>query len=240
MDRPGPSREYRQQIPRPPDAEVVAEPEAVFARLSPLEAATLARVDVIEQAFANDSGVSGGGPVPIESGSRPAAAVLLPLLSGASDEISLVLIRRATHLRSNPGEIAFPGGRLEPGESPLEAALREASEEVALDPGAVRLLGELPYATRATRPEAIGAFVGAVTGAPMLAANPDEVAELFVTPLADLADGARYWEEIWRRPDGLVWRMSFFDLGDDLIWGASARILVSLFDRLVTGGGFSG
>ncbi len=214
---------------------MVSEPEAAFAWLSPIEAAALASPEAIEQAFGNDFVAAGSSRIVDEAQPKPAAAVLLALLLGARDEVSLLLIRRGAHMRSNPGEIAFPGGRLEPGESPLEAALREASEEVALDPGAVRLLGELPYATRALRLETIAAFVGAVTGEPTLAANPDEVAELHVTPLAGLADRSRYWEELWHRADGLEWRMSFFDLGDDLIWGASARILVSLLDRLVMG-----
>jgi 8-oxo-dGTP pyrophosphatase MutT (NUDIX family) len=143
-----------------------------------------------------------------------------------------VLIRRGMNLRSNPGEIAFPGGRVEPGESPLGAALREAFEEVALDPSAVRLLGELPAVSRVSRPEPIAAFVVAVAGEPLLTPNPDEVDDILITPLAELVDPSVYWEELWRRPDGIVWRMSFFDLGDDLLWGASARILVSLFERL--------
>jgi 8-oxo-dGTP pyrophosphatase MutT (NUDIX family) len=225
--------EYRQRIPRPPDVEVVDEPEAAFARLAPAQAAELGRWPAVERTFASPALPTASGTASASSG-RVAAAVLLPLLrgNGKTDEVDLVLIRRGSHLRSNPGEIAFPGGRLEPGESPLEAALREAHEEVGLPPSSVRLLGTLPLAIRASRPEPIAAFVGVVADVPILTPNPEEVDDVLVTALAGLADPSLYWEEIWRR-GGTVWRMSFFDRGEDLMWGASARILVSLLDRMV-------
>lgn len=228
--RPG---RFRQLIPRPPDAAVV-EPAAAFARMDATEARSIATSAVLEQAF------SGWSPEATETAGatvgasrRVAAAVLLTLLG--EDDLSLVLIRRATHLRANPGEIAFPGGRIEPGELPLDAALREAEEEVALPLKAVRVLGALPPVLRAARPEPIAAFVARVHDAAAVrwAPNPAEVADLLITPVSRLMDPAGYWEEAWTRPDGQVWRMSFFDLGEDVVWGASARILVSFFDRLV-------
>ncbi|HLI43742.1 MAG TPA: CoA pyrophosphatase [Acidimicrobiales bacterium] len=215
---------YRQAIPRPEGAERV-EPEAAFARLGAGEADQLTAVEVVERAF-------GGRVEPDGLGSgRIAAAVLIPLLRGEGGGLDVVVIRRGVHLRSNPGEIAFPGGRIERGETPAAAALRETHEEVGLAPSAVRLLGALPPVARASRPEPIAAFVGLVEGRPRLSANPMEVDAVMTVPLAELADPSRYWEERWVR-DGIEWRMPFFELGDDVLWGASARMLVMLFERL--------
>jgi 8-oxo-dGTP pyrophosphatase MutT (NUDIX family) len=215
---------FRQAIPRPEGAEKV-EPEAAFARLGAGEAGRLAALEVVERAFA-------GRVVPHRPGpGRIAAAVLIPLLRGEGDGLEVVVIRRGAHLRSNPGEIAFPGGRIEPGETPAAAALRETHEEVGLAPSAVRLLGALPPVARASRPEPIAAFVGVVEGRPRLYENPMEVDAVMTVRLAELADPSRYWEERWVR-DGVEWRMPFFELGDDVVWGASARMLVMLFERL--------
>ena len=237
------ARRYRQQIPRPREAIRHEEPLARFARLSPAELAHLVSFAHIEAAF-SPSATAAVFPRPVE------AAVLLPLLSETEAAVvpearleppgarprggaRLALIRRATHLRANPGDVAFPGGRIEPGEDPAAAALREAEEEVELDRFSVRLLGALPSVERVSRPGPIAPYVGAVERGARLRANPTEVDQILLVPLAELADPARYWEETWSGPDGSGRRMSFFDYGEDLIWGASARILVSLFEHLV-------
>jgi len=186
----------------------------------------LASVELLEEAFAD----AGAGPVE----ERPGAAVLLPVVGGrsAKDPARLVLIRRATHLRANPGEIAFAGGRLEPGESAEEAALRETREEIMLEPGSVRVLGRLPIVYRVTRSEGIAPFVATVEGWPSMTPSPAEVDDLVVVPLAELADPERYFEESWPMGGGEFRLMHFFELDDDLVWGASARILALLLDRL--------
>ncbi len=164
----------------------------------------------------------------------PAAAVLLPVVGGrsAEEEAKLVVIRRAAHLRSNPGELAFAGGHLEPGESALDAALRETTEEVFLEPRHVRVLGELSEVIRRTRDESIQPFVATVDGAPRIEGNPAEVDEVLFLPLARLADPGRYFEEVWPMPGGDLRTMHFFDLGEDVMWGASAHMLVLLLDKL--------
>ncbi|MHB1988020.1 MAG: NUDIX hydrolase [Acidimicrobiales bacterium] len=269
MTRPDLAKmEFRQQIPRPVGAEVLAEPRASFARLSSAGTASLVSWGNIERSFvaSSASATRGGnravgespapgdvaGPGDVASprdvaGSRdmagpgeiagtraPVAAVLLALLEDGEHDgaASLALIRRAAHLRANPGEMAFPGGRIEPGEAAVHAALREASEEVGLLAACVRILGALPPATLASRPDPIVSFVGRVEGACQLAANPEEVDELIVTPLSELARPEGYWEEHWRRPGGQAWSVPFFARGDDVIWGASARILVFFFEQL--------
>ena len=185
-----------------------------------------------------------------EATGAPGAAVLVVL--GAFDKLdegerdvpgapgdgpaSVLLIRRAAHLRANPGEVAFPGGRIEPGESPLAAALREAEEEVALPAGAVDVLGELPMVLASRREVPILPFVAAARGRPALEANHDEVDGVLVVPLRDLVAPGRYWQERWDGGDAPAWVMHFFDLGEDVIWGATARMLYELFLRLLSRG----
>ena len=134
---------------------------------------------------------------------RRGAAVLIALVPcderGGDSPLSVVLIRRAAHLRANPGEIAFPGGRIEPGEPPLAAALREAEEEVALSADAVEVLGELSSLGRPLRSAPILAFVAAARSRPVLEANPDEVDCVLLVPLAELVALGRYWQERWDR-----------------------------------------
>jgi len=153
-----------------------------------------------------------------------------------SPESSVLLIRRGVHLRANPGEIAFPGGRIDPGESAVAAALREAEEEVALAPSAVEVLGELPTVLAARRDVPIRPFVAVAGTAPVLKANPDEVDCVLLVPLRDLVAPGRYWEEHWARADDPTRVMHFFDLGEDVIWGATARMLYGLLLRLLSRG----
>ena len=161
------------------------------------------------------------------------AAVLIVLVpcdgSDNDSAVSVVLIRRAAHLRANPGEIAFPGGRIEPGETPLAAALREAEEEVALPASAVDVLGELPSLGRPRHSAPILAFVAAARARPDLEPNPDEVDCVLVVPLAELIVPGCYWQERWDRAEGPALTMHFFDLGEDVIWGATAQMLHALF-----------
>ncbi|MGH9295088.1 MAG: NUDIX hydrolase [Acidimicrobiales bacterium] len=206
------------------------------------------------------SGSSGSSGASGASGPGPGAAVLIPILggrvsggsalledalqtgperagragAGEGDAASVVLIRRSHGMRLNPGEIAFPGGRIEPGESPLQAALRETEEEIALDRTCLEVLGALPPVHRMSSGESIVAFAAAVSGSPTLKANPSEVDAIVCMSLGVLGDPSRYFEEEWELPAGALHRrnMSFFDLGEDLLWGATARILVALLDRL--------
>ncbi|HUR48614.1 MAG TPA: CoA pyrophosphatase [Acidimicrobiales bacterium] len=161
-------------------------------------------------------------------------AVLVALFE--EDGVARVLLtRRATHLRRNQGEIAFPGGRVEPGETPTEAALREAFEEVALDPASVELVGELTPLSTVTRPSGIQPIVGVLAGRPTVEANPDEVAEVFDVALSDLCEPAAFREEIWTLPDGSQRPIYFYDVCDPPVWGATARVLKELLDLIEEG-----
>ncbi|HTZ10637.1 MAG TPA: CoA pyrophosphatase, partial [Acidimicrobiales bacterium] len=173
------------------------------------------------------------------------AAVLVPLFEGGG-ETRVVLTRRAAHLRTHTGEVSFPGGRLDPGEAPEAGAVREAAEEVGLDPARVELVGRLtPLSTFSSR-STITPVVGVLDGAPRLVPNPHEVAHVFDVALAELAADGVFREERWIVP-GRPWPTThpagdpagdgsfpvwFFELPADTVWGATARVLVELL-RLV-------
>jgi 8-oxo-dGTP pyrophosphatase MutT (NUDIX family) len=154
------------------------------------------------------------------------AAVLVAITDG-SDGAEVLLTRRSQALTSHRGEISFPGGRVDPDETFEAAALREANEEVALDPSAVRLHGRLePISTMAT-----GSFIvpvlGTVDQCPTLRPAVDEVDRIMWVPLADLTRADTFREEVWQR-DGEPLPIFFFELDDETIWGATARVLHQL------------
>ncbi len=130
----------------------------------------------------------------------PAPSAVLVALFEEAGEARTVLTRRSSGLRAHAGEVSFPGGRIDPGESPLEAARREAAEEVGLDPAAVRPAGWLrPLATFSSM-SLIVPVVAVLDRRPSLSANEAEVARVFDVALADLvADGA-FSEERWTVP----------------------------------------
>lgn len=161
-------------------------------------------------------------------------AVLVALFEEDA-RVRVLLTRRATHLRRNQGEVAFPGGRLETGETSAEAALREAFEEVALEPATVELIGELTPLSTVTRPSGIQPVVGVLAGRPTVRANPDEVSEVFDVALSDLAVPGIFREEIWTLPDGSDRPIYFYDVCDPPVWGATARVLKELIDVIEAG-----
>lgn len=164
--------------------------------------------------------------------SARASAVLVPLIE-TPDGLSVVLTRRADHLRNHRGEISFPGGRVEESESLIEAALREATEEVALPVENVSVIGQLdPHATFVSN-SLIVPVVGMVNGSPNLTAQASEVARILVVPLTELAHPDSYRNEWWATPRGDL-NIHFFYLHDETIWGATGRILRHLFDVLFT------
>jgi 8-oxo-dGTP pyrophosphatase MutT (NUDIX family) len=157
------------------------------------------------------------------------AAVLVPLYR-LNGEIHVVFTRRRDDLRRHPGEVSFPGGRQEPGDADLvRTALRETHEEVGLSPGAVRIAGALrPTPTIATG-YAIYPFVGVIEPVSGWTISPTEVASVLELTLTDLRAG--YGRRRLERR-GLPVRTDTFVVGDELIWGATARILQDLLDRV--------
>jgi 8-oxo-dGTP pyrophosphatase MutT (NUDIX family) len=167
--------------------------------------------------------------VQIEVRGRTDAAVLVPLYM-QDGQPHAVFTKRRDDLRRHPGEISFPGGRFEEGEANLIAtALREAEEEIGLPQAAVEILGALqPTPTIATG-YAIYPFVGMIEAGLTWTPSAREVAEVLELSLAELTAGyAR--RRLVRR--GLPIRTDTYLVGDHLIWGATARILADLFDRI--------
>ncbi|MGH3732231.1 MAG: NUDIX hydrolase [Acidimicrobiales bacterium] len=168
------------------------------------------------------------------------SAVLVALFE-ESGESHVVLTRRSYDMRSHRGEIAFPGGRSHGGETPTETALREAHEEVGLDPTTVTPFAWLsPIATFASS-SAIFPIVGLLPGRPELVIEPSEVDRAFSVALSDLVADEAFLEERWRHSllrvgadEGGFFPIYFFKVPDDVIWGATARVLTELLS-LVTG-----
>ena len=157
------------------------------------------------------------------------AAVLVPLYPDRG-RLHAVFTKRHNDLRRHPGEISFPGGRYDEGEPDLRAtALREANEEIGLPGDAVEIVGALqPTATLATG-YAVYPFVGLIEAGRTWTPSAAEVAEVLELPLdALLAGYAR--RRLLRR--GVPIRTDTYVVGDYLIWGATARILADLFDRI--------
>ena len=160
---------------------------------------------------------------------RTEAAVLVALYL-EQDRPGAVLTERRPDLRRHPGEVSFPGGRRDPGDPSLQVtALREAHEEIGLDPAAVEVLGALqPTPTIATG-YAIYPFVALIEAGQQWTLSPREVAEVLEFPLDTLQRGYGR-RRLLRR--GIPIRTDTYVVDDKLIWGATARILADLFDRL--------
>ncbi len=154
------------------------------------------------------------------------SAVLVAIIDGEHGA-EVLLTRRSETLSSHRGEISFPGGRVDAGETFEAAALREAYEEVALGPSSVQLHGRLePISTMASR-SFIVPVVGSLDSHPALVPAAAEVERILWVPLAELTRDDTFREELWdfdggRRP------IFFFELDDETIWGATARILHQL------------
>ncbi len=166
---------------------------------------------------------------------RPAAVLCLRFDSALGEggtQCHVVLTRRSSRLRSHTHQVSFPGGRLDRGESPTEAALREANEEVGIDPSSVEIIGRLSSLRTVLNPSPITPFVGVAPERPRLVPNPAEVERAFDVPLIELFDPEVYREELWTFPDGTEHPMQFFELIGDTVWGATARMLVELLDAV--------
>ena len=160
---------------------------------------------------------------------RP-ASVLVAIQDGPQGP-QVILTKRASHLRHHPGQIAFPGGRQDPNDAnAVDTALREAREEIGLPDSAVEILGRLPPHETVTGFQ-VTPIVAQITRAFTPRPEPGEVAEIFRAPLSHLTDPARFrierriWRGTWRNYYIVPW-------GPYYVWGATARILRGLADRM--------
>ena len=203
--------------------------KAAFARLSPgVEPGLPGITEVVDE------------PVPAEirerllTGRRP-AAVLIPILkAGINEPLRLLLTQRTAHLRDHAGQISFPGGGLNPGEGAIDGALREAQEEIGLDPDKVEVFGQMPQYHTGTG-FSVSPLIGFVQTPCSLSADPGEVAEIFDVPLDFILDPrnmrleTRYYRGAWRSFLAVPWSGYY-------IWGATAGMLAQL-SRIVRAAG---
>ena len=157
------------------------------------------------------------------------AAVLVALLE-VNAEPSILLTKRAEHLRIHPGEIAFPGGKMDDDEHLLATAVREAEEEVALPADFFHPLGTLDQ--RVTRSNLrVTPWVGYLSQRPTLRANPDEIAALFTAPLSFfLSPKNLVWDYVIYR--GKPRYVAYYQYGEYRIWGMTAMVIVNLMNVL--------
>jgi 8-oxo-dGTP pyrophosphatase MutT (NUDIX family) len=220
-----PARGGRQQIPRPPGLRPGG--PAPWAGLAAEQRIfTLAdvrdRLAVLPPPRASE----------LHTPSSRAAAVLVALFD-EHGEAHVVLTKRPETMPSHRGEIAFPGGKRDPGDvSLVAAALREADEEIGLAPAAVEVAGELDSLSTVASQFTIAPIIGLLAAPPVLRPDPREVEAAFAVPISELLDPAAYREELWDLWGS--WRpMAFFDLTGETVWGATARILAG-FLRFLT------
>ena len=157
------------------------------------------------------------------------AAVLLPMFAPTRAP-GLVFTERRGDLRRHAGEISFPGGRQDtPDESLVATALREAEEEIGLDPGDVEVIGALPPVGTFVTGYKVHPFVGLIPEGLRFRPNPDEVAAVLLFRLDELRAGFAMRRLVRR---GIPIRSHSYVVGEHLIWGATARILAELLERL--------
>jgi 8-oxo-dGTP pyrophosphatase MutT (NUDIX family) len=221
-----PNRGGQQRIPRPESFRVGGPP--AWAHLAP-EERKLSLAEVRARLLRSPPGAA---PTSLVADSV-AAAVLVPLLE-VDGETHILFIKRPETMTTHQGEIAFPGGKLDPAVDAdvRAAALREAHEEIGLDPAAVEIVARLAGVATAASRFTISPFVGFLDRQPEIVPNPAEVVRVLQVPLSELMDATLYREERWDafRPDMSVF---FFELADETVWGATARILTDLLTRLV-------
>lgn len=170
--------------------------------------------------------------LPPEGGAARRGAVLMLLGEGADGRGEVLLTERAHDMRSHPGQVSFPGGRIDPGETELEAALREAEEEIGIDPSGVAPFASLPELWLPPSDFGVTTVIGWWRDpSPIRVASPAEVHAIHRVPLAELVDPEHRIEV--RHPGG--WTGPGFLIGEDkdvILWGFTGGILTRFFDFL--------
>lgn len=189
----------------------------------------LRRAAVLPGRPSSDYDLNPGSSVAAGTGLRD-AAVLIACRDGLGGP-EVILTKRSSRLKHHPGQIAFPGGKVDPqDDGPVAAALREAHEEVGLPLDRVRLLGALPAHETVTG-FSVTPILGWITAPFTPVAEAGEVEEVFAVPLAHVLNPAKFRVEA-RRWRGEMRRYYVVPYGPYYIWGATARMLRALADRV--------
>ena len=167
-------------------------------------------------------------PSPSPGADDRLAAVLAPIV--LEPEPSLILTVRAAALSRHAGEISFPGGLHDPGETLAETALREANEEIGLDPALPRVLGALAPVHTFVSGILVVPFVGTLDHAPAFTVNEAEIDEVLVFGIERLASAERTVS--YDRSGGGTWRGFAYELEGYTVWGATGSMLHSLLDMI--------
>ena len=210
-----------QYIPTPGGAE--AGPPAPWAALAPEQR----HIDLGRVRAAFD-GRGAGRPSAAETADKRPSAVLAPLYEDEG-RLHLLFTRRSWQLRAHRGEVSFPGGAVEVNEALTDAALREAKEEIGLDPTTVEIVGELDHLTTVMSRSFIVPYVGLLDGPPVgLTPSPHEVDAVLHVPADELLLDEVFRSERWPWPTGGWHTIYFFELVGDTLWGATAAMLRQL------------
>ena len=169
-------------------------------------------------------------PIKKENKSAMESAVLC-LIFKESDELNVLLTKRSEFLKNHPGEISFPGGRIEiEDRSPLEAALRETREEIGIPTKDIKIFGQLDEIITGTGFHIIP-FIGKLKTTENLVLNKDEVTETLILPLSVLSDKSNHVrsKKIFNNKEYEFWKINYLHYN---IWGATGSILVGLANEL--------
>jgi 8-oxo-dGTP pyrophosphatase MutT (NUDIX family) len=159
-----------------------------------------------------------------EPGDKPTAAVLAPLYEDETGQVRVILTKRPDTMPTHAGHIAFPGGRPDPGDGgPVGTALREAHEEVGIDAEQVEVLGFLPAIDTVEFSLMVVPVVARISTPLGLVPSAREVDKVYTPLLGDLADASNWWHIPWNG-----WRVWYYDLEGDTLWGATARMVRQL------------
>lgn len=212
-----------QNIIRPDTARVIN--ENLFAGLDAIALDALNSLETVSSALVDYR------PDPqlrfAQAPARP-SAVLIGLFQSAKG-VEVILTRRSHLLTNHRGEISFPGGRLNKGETVIAAALREAQEEIGIDPNEAQIIAELSGMVTVVSNSHIVPVVARFEQRPEMQPMNSEVDRVFTVPLRELTRSDTYSQEYWKFPDREL-QINLFYLDDETIWGVTARMLLQVMN----------